>query len=495
MTGRRDLPAQAAALGAGALVGFSLPPWGWWPLAIAGLAVLDRLIGTAERWRQRFLRGFAFGLGWLAPGLGWMWWLTIPGYIVATIAYSGYLAAAIALTPPNRWRWLALPGAIVLAEEARFSAPFGGVPLASLGISQVSGPLAPLARIGGVLLITAAAIVLGQLASQLSERRWRPAAVAGGLIVAAIAAALFVAPRGTNDSQLTVALVQGGGPQGTRAVSTDEHVVFARHLAATRLITKPVDLVVWPEDVINVDGSFAASTERSELVSLIAELGVPTAVGVVEDADTPGRFLNAEILFDGTGQQLARYDKVHRVPFGEYMPMRSMLTSLGAPTNLVPKDAIAGTGPAVLDAPMGRLGVVISWEVFFGNRARDAAANGGKVILNPTNGSSYRGTVLQTQQVASSRLRAIETGRYVLQTAPTGFSAIVTPGGKVRSRTDISAQQVVQGTIRLRHGSTWYVRWGDGPFVVLASLVLAAAWVGTVADRRRLAVVPALTPR
>ena len=100
---------------------------------------------------------------------------------------------------------------------------------------------------------------------------------------------------------------------------------------------------------------------------------------------------------------------------------------------------------------------MISWEVFFGGRARDAVEHGGEVILNPTNGASYTGTIVQTQQVASSRLRAIETGRWVVQAAPTGFSEFVTPDGTVIDRTAVSEQAVIRHVVELRDGRTWYV--------------------------------------
>ena len=129
------------------------------------------------------------------------------------------------------------------------------------------------------------------------------------------------------------------------------------------------------------------------------------------------------------GDVTSRYDKVRRVPFGEYVPLRGLLEAFGAPVDQVRTNAVPGAGPAVLDLPDGtRPGVVISWEVFFGGRAREGVKQGGDVLLNPTNGASYTGTIVQTQQIASSRLRAIETGRWVVQAAPTGFSAFVTPG-------------------------------------------------------------------
>jgi len=187
------------------------------------------------------------------------------------------------------------------------------------------------------------------------------------------------------------------------------------------------------------------------------------------------------VAFGPDGALLDRYDKVRRVPFGEYMPMRDLLEALGAPTDEVPRDAVAGTGPAVLDTPAGPLAVVISWEVFFGGRARDGVGHGGRVLLNPTNGSSYEGTVLQTQQVASSRLRAIETGRWVVQAAPTGFSAVVSPSGRVVQRSGLREARVLTDTVQAREGRTWYGRVGDRPLIALAAVVLAAV---VVAERR-----------
>ena len=154
-----------------------------------------------------------------------------------------------------------------------------------------------------------------------------------------------------------------------------------------------------------------------------------------------------------------------------------MLEALGAPLDQVPNDAVAGTEPAVLDLPDGtRLGVVISWEVFFGGRARDGVREGAAVVVNPTNGASYSGTIVQTQQIASSRLRALETGRWVVQAAPTGFSAFVTPDGDVLQRTAVSERAVIRETVELRGGETWYTRLGDGPIIAVMVVGLAATW-------------------
>ena len=129
-----------------------------------------------------------------------------------------------------------------------------------------------------------------------------------------------------------------------------------------------------------------------------------------------------------------------------------------------------------------RLSVVISWEVFFSGRAHEGVRDGAQLIINPTNGSSYRGTILQTQQVASSRLRAIENGRWLVQVSPTGFSAMVGPRGDVHERTGVSEQKVIIYDVPLRIGDTIYSRFGDRPIILL---LLAITAILLLADRRR----------
>ena len=237
--------------------------------------------------------------------------------------------------------------------------------------------------------------------------------------------------------------------------------------------------MVWPENVIDVP-DFETSTELTEVASFATRLDAPFLVGITEDVDSES-FTNAQVVVEPSSQQVVdRYDKVRRVPFGEYMPLRGLLDSVGAPVDLVPRDAVAGTGPAVLTAPNVagddlRAAVVISWEVFFGGRAREGVKNGGELIINPTNGSSYTWTVLQTQQIASSRLRAIETGRWVVQVAPTGFSAFVSPSGHVYDRTAVSERAVIDREIPLRTGDTLYTSIGDGPWIAAVGVVFLLA--------------------
>jgi len=452
----------------------SLPPWGFWPLAFLGLAGLDRLLADQSR-RVRLVRGGGVALALYIPSLVWMQSLTLPGYFIACALYAAMLGVATAAVPPGPGRWPALAGAWTIAELVRWSWPFGGVPLSSLAVGQVAGPLAPVARVGGALLVVTVTVVAGQALAAAVRGRWRPAGVLAAIVLAVVGVAA-VAPQGHSVGHAEVALVQGGGKQGTRKADTGVVVPFERHVDATSLVEPPVDLVVWPEDVIDVQGAFVDDPWAQVVGRLARRLDAPMVVGTVEGAG-PDHFLNASVLVDAGGEVIDRYDKVHRVPFGEYVPFRSLIEWF-APDALPDRDAVIGRHPARLDVPgpVGRVAVSISWEVFFADRTREGVEDGARLVLNPTNGASFTGTIVQTQQVASSRLRAIENGRWVLQVAPTGFSAVVDDHGRVVERSSVSERRVIQREVELREGLTIYTRVGNAPALVLALVLLAAGW-------------------
>ena len=487
---RERVARPALALGAGTLVALSLPPWGFWPLAVIGVMLFEIALGRAPSARRRMLLGYLFGAGWMYLGMAWMVQLTLPGYLVAGSVFAGFHLVAELVAPIGPWRVIGRPAAHALAEAVRFSFPFGGVPLATLGMSQVGGPLVGVVRVGGVIALTWLVFQLGMslvdIGRQVRDRHEgsrildAPQAAIGLGVVVVIVAVSFVTPRGTATGEtLAIAAVQGGGEQGTSALDVPPRLVTERHLEATRSIPTgtDLDLVLWPENTIDVD-----VFEGSEIAGLIAaeaaRLEAPFAVGVTEDPR-----INSQILVGEDGEILGSYVKVRRVPYGEYVPLRGLLEAVGAPVGQVGRDAIKGTEPATLDLPDGtRLSVVISWEVFFAGRAREGVELGAEAIVNPTNGASYTGTIVQTQQVASSRLRAIENGRWVVQAAPTGFTAIVDSDGNVLQRTAVSEQKVLYDTIELRTGRTWYTNIGDGPIIVA---LMALLGLSIALSRRR----------
>lgn len=474
----RALRSLLRAVIAGLLVAASVPPWGWWPLAFLGIAMWDRLLVSAKP-KARFVRSTVFAIAWFAPSMLWMVDLTAPGYPVAVLVFGLYVGVAGLAVPGrsrNSWiRWLALPAAYTLAEAARCTFPFGGVPLATTAMGQASAPLGQLARVVCAIGVTFAVAVVGVALSALWERRHLLGAITAGAVVLCWLLAV-VAPSGHDIRAISVAVVQGGGEQGTRASETNPRDVFDRHVAATSLVTTPVDLVLWPENVVAVEGPIATNRENAELSRIATELETTLVVGITEGLDA-SRFANASIVYLPDGTTGERYDKVRRVPFGEYVPLRGLIEAIaGENAGLPVRDAVAGSQPAVIRTPAGDLAIAISWEIFFTNRGRDGVLHGGQLLLNPTNGSSYWLTEVQTQQVASSQLRAIETGRWVLQAAPTGFSAIVNPTGTVEQRTSISEQTVLQQDVMLRSGDTIATRIGPLPIVFVSLIALVVSW-------------------
>jgi len=478
---RRPTVAARCVL-AGVCLAASVPPWGWWPLAFVGIALLDRLLAD-QPWRRRAVRTWLVAAAWLYPAMLWMYDLTAPGYVVAGGFFAGYFALAGAATPATRpGRLVVLPGAIALAELARWSWPFGGVPLAHLALGQASAPLAVLARLGGSLLVVVGVVAVGQALASALRRDLRAVAV-GLAAVAVLGVAATAWPRSSVVRDATVALVQGGGRQRTRASSDQEPVVLARQVEASRLIDRPVDLVIWPENVVNPNNVTLTRGRADQLVRRVAaEVGAPVLAGwfyPVSVTDTVN--YQSTILPDGS--EVDRYDKRNIVPFGEYVPLRGLIERFSG--ELPAHDVRRGTNDPVLDTPVGPVGVSISWEGFFETRARSSVRDGAELLTNPTNGASYWITQIHTQQVASNQLRAIENDRWVLQVAPTGLSAVIDPDGRVVQRTGISERAVLIDTVELRRGRTPASRFGFWP-VALYGLG-AIAWFRARPPARRLA--------
>ncbi|MBA3282702.1 MAG: apolipoprotein N-acyltransferase [Acidimicrobiia bacterium] len=468
------------ALAAGSLLAGSVPPWGWWPLAFVGLALLDGLIADAP-WRSRLGRGAVVGLALFAPTTIWITQLTLPGYVAQVIGFAALTGAFCAIVPPGHGRRPALVGAWVLGEALRMVWPFGGAPLSLLAVGQVGGPLASIARVGGVGAIALTTVAIGVAAAAALRRRAWPVAMAA-VGVAALLGAAAIAPRGHDTGrELDIAFVQGGGEQGTTAIDSDSRVVFERHLEASAEVPAGMDLVLWPENVVDTEFDVQDAREGRELQALARRLDASLLVGTIEGvSDT--RFRNSQQVLDPDGNWGDRFVKVKRVPFGEWVPFRSFIEKV-APDTLARRDATVSHQSGLLRTEAGPLATMISWEVFFGQRARVATRAGGQLLYNPTNGSTYTGTFVQTQQLASSRLRAIETGRWEVQVSPTGFSAFISPAGRVHQRTGTSERAVeVRRGVPLRSGETWYVRWGDLPARAAAVALLVVGWG---LDRRR----------
>lgn len=484
--GRLTRP-EVVAFGPGLLAALSIPgvfATGAWPLGVLAAGWWWVLIAE-EGWGTRWRVSFVVATVQMGVGISWFSEFSVPGYVLATLGEAGLLSLGGLFGGGRRdqpWRF---PSAVLLAEAVRSAVPFGGIPLAGLDLGQAEGPLAGAARLGGRLLVVAVTVGLGTALAELARRRWRRPLVLGRSVAAAAltggAALVLVAaghawPLGDAVGTADMVAVQGGGPRGLRATESSAVAVFERHVeATTQLIesgTAGLDLIVWPEDVVDVPGPVAESDEGEVLSDLARAAGATLVAGAVEDEGTD-RFRNTVVAWGPDGEVVGRYEKVRRVPFGEYFPFRDLIDDL---YDIPARDAVPGEGPGLLTTPAGELGVVVSYEGFFPDRARAAVRAGAQVMLVPTNAASFRGSIVPNQQVAAARLRAWETSRDLVQAGPTGYVVHIGPTGVVHARSSLGVRARLTGTLVLREGWSPYVRWGDWPAVLVASLLVTVPW-------------------
>jgi apolipoprotein N-acyltransferase len=445
--------------------------------------------------RDRLLAGWVAGLGLFVPGLWWVLSFNVYGGVVLMALEALAPALACAATPPRRGRAGVLVGAMVLAEALRSAWPFGGLPLGGIALGQVGGPLAGTARLGGPLLVVGMVWLggagLGHVGAAVARRR--AAGVAFGLalvaIVGGIAAWGAAAPDGGGGgATLRVAAVQGGGTRGLRKAQVSPATVLNAQFDATGEIPAadggdPPTLVLWPEDVVSLATPLDGTATAAALARTAVRLHATLCVGVTETVSATS-FRNEIVAFGPRGDIVARFEKVHRVPFGEYVPDRAFFAHL-ANLSAVPLDAIPGHGDGVLHTPAGRLGTMISYEVFFADRGRTATRAGAELLIVPTNTSSYSTSQVPTQEIAAARLQAVAEGRDLVQAAPTGFSAVIDNRGDVLARTSLGARRVLVRDVRLRTGATVYERFGDLPVLCGAAALSIAGWWVELTRRRR----------
>jgi apolipoprotein N-acyltransferase len=446
-----------------------------------------RLAGLALR--ARVWSGWLAGLGCYAIGLFWTRAFNWYGAVVLVLFEALFFAAAAALTPPVRGRAPAFVAACTLAEALRMTWPFGGLPLGGVFLGQAGAPLVQLARLGGPLLITAGVwaggVATATIVSWLWARRSEtdaPAVVgavvfAAGLVALSLAGAV-VPDGGSPVGTVRVALVQGGGQRGLSKEQVSPTTVYDAQLSAMHAVAtaRPhPELVVWPENVVALDRPLAGSPEAATLGRLAKGLRTTLVIGVTEPASAT-TFRNEVVAWGPTGHVVGVFEKVHRVPFGEYVPFRSFFAHF-ADLSGVPTDAVPGDGTGLMRTPAGPLGLMVSFEIFYAGRSHESVRAGAELLTVPTNTSSYSTSQVPTQEIAAAVVQTIETGRDLVQAAPTGFSAVVTQRGVVVAETVLGKRQAIFATIALRRGMTPYDHWGDLPVLILSALALVVGWV------------------
>ncbi len=500
--------ALLAAAAGGVALAVAFPPAGLWPLAAAGPALLVIAL-YRQGLRASFVIGLVFGIAFFVPLLSWLVnvaWYAWAALAIAEAVIFGVLAVGqrLLLRLPG-WP-LAVGGWWVAAEAMRARWPYA-FPWGRLAMSQAGAPTAGWAAVGGPPLLSFLVAVTGAMLAWLvlyaaarrgtSLRHLALAAVATAA-TAGIALAGTLLPvdgTGTAPRSATVAAVQGDVPHarslpGLLRAST----VTENHAAATRALAAQVasgarpapDMVIWPENSTDLDPTEYPAIYAT-IATAVAAIGRPVLVGAV--LQNPLR--NTGQLWLPRRGPVEVYAKRQLVPFGEYIPFRSLLAHVTSLVNLQPVNFTPGHRAVVFRQGAIRLGDVICYEVGFDGLVRSEVTAGANLLAVQSNDATFEvdgQSGESAQQVAMARIQAITSDRAIVYASTTGESAIIAPDGAVLARTGLWQRAVLDERVPLRSGLTLADRLAGWPEAVLTALtILALAWaiVRAVAERRR----------
>ena len=506
---RWPVPGKAlAAVLAGLLIFGSFPPRPYWFLAPVGVAVLVAVLRTGTGLRGGFGYGLLAGLGFFLPLLPWTGiyvgpvpWLALSTACAVYIGLFGVLTRLLVRLPG--WPvWVAL--AWVSVEWARSSFPFGGFPWGRLAFGQADGWLLPLAAVGGAPLIGFVVALLGcaLVVVVAGSSRWvrgLPGGPAGRAVPAVVALVALVflglVPRtllpdaDDGDGRITVAAVQGSVPRLGLDFNAQRRAVLDNHVRRTEELARQVaagelprpDVVIWPENSSDIDP--LRNADAAEIITGASErVGAPILVGAVlvnGDRTTT----NSVIVWDGADGPGERHDKKIVQPFGEYLPMRSFFRLFSEYADRAGY-FVPGDGDGTVEAAGVRIGVATCYEVAFDRAFRDSLASGAQLLTVPTNNATFGDSEMTYQQLAMSRVRAVEHGRALVVAATSGVSAIVAADGSIEQSTDLFVPAALVSTLPLRSASTPATRLGAAP-ELLAVAVTLGGLAAAVALRRR----------
>jgi apolipoprotein N-acyltransferase len=511
----RQLPRCAAALLSGLAIWTSFPPLGWWPAGIAGVAGLTLTLRTAGSRRSVAGLGYLAGLGLWVPLLSFLRGYGLDAWAaVAVLESAWFLGLALALRVVLRTSWWPLSTALVWVgqEFIRDRIPFDGFPWGRLAFGQASGPLLRLAALGGAPLVTFAVALAGGLVAYLVVNL-RPAprvaiAVAAMALIVAGPLAIRLPTAGTSragaPSSAVVAAVQGNVPRLGLAEFAQKRAVTEYHLAETEVLANDIAAgklpkpaaVIWPENSSDLDPTTDPQS-RATVDAAVAAVNVPILVGAVLNGPGPTHVRNAAIVWSPTSGPGQTYIKRHLVPFGEYLPFRSVLTKWFPKFRLIARDFVPGHTPGTMTIGGIKIADAICFEVADDSVVRQAVTGGGRLIVVQTNNASYEhkgdsGNGGETaQQLAIARLRAVEHGRAVVVAATSGVSAMIAPNGKILARTQVFTPAVLDMSLPLRDPLTISDRIGAWPEWILSLGGLLSLVIGLL-RRRSIKTEPSL---
>jgi apolipoprotein N-acyltransferase len=522
------------ALLAGLLLAAAFPPYGLWPLAFISPALLVVTL-HGRSLRAAFGVGLIFGLAFNFPLVAWVinlaWYAWVALAIASALIFAVFTVAQRLLLN-LRWWPLAVAGWWVAAEAFRDRWPWGGFPWGRLAMSQAGVPTQGWAAIAGPPVLTLMVALVGAslgwlLLSALGWEKPRPfllsrfswgsrrprmllapaLALVGSAALALLPGVLPLDPVPANASTATVAAIQGNVPRARSLAGqlSNDEVVTLNHVAATNDLAAKVaagkaakpDLVIWPENSTDIDPMLDPAVYQ-QIASAAAAIGRPILVGAV--LQNPE--LNAGVLWLPGKGPTTIYAKRRLVPFGEYIPFRSLISKVTSLTQLQGTPFVPGHKTVIFNVGQIRLGDIICYEVGFDDLVRSEVVAGANLLSMQSNDATFERegpiTAESGQQLAMARIRAVEFDRAVVVASTTGYSAIVAPNGQLISRTGTWTQAELEARVPLLTHDTLAERLGAWPeWAIVAATTLALCFAigqSVIARRQRRRLARTATP-
>jgi len=462
---------------------------GWW-LSILGLSIYLMLIQGRERLSRLLVTAVTTAV-WFGIHVSWMHVLGLDTWLLLVfLCVFPWLLLAFLPLPQRGWRQYGIiSSGVVLVEWLHSNVPWGGFPWGNLAYSQLGGPFVGLSLWGGQSLVAVAVACVAVACVQLLNqgKLLRGLLVVGALLIGSICAF----PSSIHDGYRStdVAVIQGGPDKAP--VGHQQWAVFNRHIRQTQLlylavqtgkVTEP-SLIVWPENSTDVDPLNDALAYK-RINDLVSRMRIPILIGGVTWQGNPFGPRNAGILWMPHGGPTQIYAKTHLVPFGEYIPLRSILATHIGRLNEIPTDFVAGNRPGIFDLDGLKFGDLICFEIAYENHLTQLVNGGAGFITLQTNNATYLGTQQSKQQFAIARFQAIEHRRSVVMASTTGVSGIIGWDGNVHVTSGQGRSAFLSSEIQTVAGRTFtdqHPHW-----VVLLSLLTALSFAAReIRNKRR----------
>lgn len=481
------------AAAAGVALALALPGPGLVPLVLVVPGLLRRALVGAGGWR-------AFRLGWLA---GFAQWAIAVAWVVIVLHRYGHLAAALAVlatvlmaailgltwaiagwaasTVPESWRVVALPLALVAFEELQRLPPwiFPWNPVAAV-LTPVPALLAPLPVTGAIGLSLLVLLLGSSLDALLTPRLRRVGACwLAATVVAGVGAAVLAPPFRAVGSPVKVAVLQPNVPLETRWQPANELAIEDTVWRLSRQAAEAgARWIVWPESavprILEADGGYRARVE-----AFARDTHTWLLVGSIGLGDEAGEYYNSVHAVSPGGVSPWRYDKMHLVPFGEYVPLAGRIAALRALVREVGAFT-PGASALPLPGPAGPTGVAVCYEVAFPSLAAAQVRLGALILATITNDGWYGDSAAPRQHLALAILRAAETRRYLVRAANTGISAVIAPNGRVVARLGLGREGLITADVQGGAGvmpAAALSAWLRGGVVLLAVFaIMIGSW-------------------